>query len=278
MAKDINYFEFSWQTADNIKIYAQGWQPAGEIKGVVCLVHGIGEHSSRYAPLARTLNKAGYAMLGFDMRGHGKSEGVRGDVPSYESYLNDIDHFLEEAKLCYPNKPFFLYGHSLGGNLVINFVLRRHPHINGVIATAPALRIPPPPPFKMFLARTMRNIWPSFKQKTDLDMNLGSRTPAAVKYYKTDPLSHGLISVRMFFGFYEAGLWALEYASEFPLPLLLMHGSADGITVPVASEEFASKIKSGCTFKLWPGLYHNLHDEPEKEEVFKFIISWLNKK
>ncbi|GAF74583.1 unnamed protein product, partial [marine sediment metagenome] len=105
-----------------------------------------------------------------------------------------------------------------------------------------------------------------------------SRDPEVVRAYENDPLGHDHISARMFIGIYQSGHWALEHALEFPLPLLLMHGRADKITSVNASSEFVGKITKNCTLKIWDGLYHEIHNEPEKEEVFKFLIDWLDKK
>ena len=137
----MQHIEFTQQAPDGIQFYFQGWQPETPPKAVVCLVHGLGEHSGRYAHVAAALNDAGYALLGFDLRGHGKSGGPRGHTPSYETLMDDIGRLLAEAAHRYPGRPQFLYGHSLGGNLVLNYALRRKPGIGGVVATSPA-RLP----------------------------------------------------------------------------------------------------------------------------------------
>ena len=121
----MQHIEFTQQTPDGVQFYFQGWQPETPPKAVVCLVHGLGEHSGRYAHVAAALNDAGYALLGFDLRGHGKSGGPRGHTPSYDTLMDDIGRLLAEAAQRYPGQPQFLYGHSLGGNLVLNYALRR---------------------------------------------------------------------------------------------------------------------------------------------------------
>src|SRR5919199_2405933 len=121
----VELIEFGWRAADGVRLYGQGWQPQGEPLAVVCLVHGQGEHSGRYAGLAAALVEAGYAVLAFDLRGHGRSEGQRGHTPSYDAWLGDIARLLEEAGNRFPRRPRFLYGHSMGGNLVLGYALRR---------------------------------------------------------------------------------------------------------------------------------------------------------
>ncbi len=273
----MQHFEFNWQTDDELQLYAQDWQPETEPKGVVCLVHGLGEHSGRYGHLAAFLNQAGYALLAFDLRGHGKSEGRRGYTPGYEALMDDIAHLLEEATERYPDRPRFLYGHSLGGNLVINYALRRRPNLAGVIATGPLLRTAfEPPAWKLSLARIMRSLWPTLSLSNELDRQALSRDPEVVRAYNDDPLVHDQLTPRLTVDMLQAGLWALEHAAEFPLPLLLMHGGADRITSAQASREFAAQAGERCTLKIWDGFYHEIHNEPEQGEVFGYLLEWLN--
>lgn len=274
----MKHSEFEFKTFDGLSLFGQSWQPEDRPRAVVCLVHGIGEHSGRYVHVADSLIQSGYALISFDLRGHGKSEGPRGHIPSYEAIMQDISSLLEVSNKKFPQSPFFLYGHSLGGNLVLNYVLRRQSHLKGVIATAPWLRLAfEPPAFKIALGKITNYIWPSFSQKSGLDTKALSRNLKVVHAYENDPLVHDHISARMFIGIYQSGQWALEHASEFSLPLLLMHGGDDKIISVEASREFANKINENCTLKVWDELYHEIHNEPEKEEVFKFLIDWLDK-
>jgi len=272
----MQHFEFEWQTEDGLRLYAQGWQPETEPRGVVCLVHGLGEHSGRYTHLAAFLNRAGYALLAFDLRGHGKSEGQRGYAPSYEVLLDDIANFLAEAAERYPDRPRFLYGHSLGGTLVIEYALCRRPQLAGVIATGPLLRTAfEPPAWKLTLAKIMRSAWPTLALSNELDRQALSRDPEVVRAYNDDPLVHDRLSARLGMDMLQSGLWALEHAAEFPLPLLLMHGGADRLTSAQASREFAAQAGEVCTLKIWDGFYHEIHNEPEQAQVFEYLLGWL---
>ncbi|MBW2323508.1 MAG: lysophospholipase [Deltaproteobacteria bacterium] len=270
--------EFTWQTGDNLRIAARTWQPEDEPRAVICLVHGMGEHCMRYVHLAEYFTQKGYAVTTFDLRGHGQSEGQRGHSSSYQALMNDISHFLGEAKKSFPDLPRFLYGHSLGGNLVLNYTLRNNPELPGVIVTGPWLRLSfEPGKVQMALARIMRSAWPTFSQSSALDTKALARDPKVVQDYINDPLVHDKISARMFMDAFQAGRWALEHASEFNLPLLLMHGDADGLTSAEASRAFAENGPKNCTLKIWEGFYHELHNEPEKQEVFTFITEWLER-
>ena len=275
----MQHFEFGWQTEDELQLYAQGWQPETEPKGLVCLVHGLGEHSGRYEHLTAFLSQAGYALLAFDLRGHGKSEGQRGHAPGYEALLDDIAHLLEEAAVRYPDCARFLYGHSLGGNLVIEYALRRHPPLAGVIATGPALRPGfEPPAWKLTLGKIMYNLWPTLTMSNELDRQGLSRDPEVVRAYNEDPLVHDRLSARLGMDMLQSGLWSLEHAAEFPLPLLLMHAGADRLTSAQASREFAAQAGNRCTLRIWDGFYHEIHNEPEKEEMFGYLLEWLTSK
>lgn len=274
----MKHSEFEFKTFDGLSLFGQSWQPEDRPRAVVCLVHGIGEHSGRYVHVADSLIQSGYALISFDLRGHGKSEGPRGHTPSYEALMQDISSLLELANKQFPKLPSFLYGHSLGGNLALNYVLRHQPQLKGVIVTDPWFRLAfEPSASKIILGKIANKIYPSFSQSSGLDTKALSHDPEVVHAYENDPLVHDHISARMFIGIYQSGQWALEHASEFSLPLLLMHGGADKITSVKASSEFAGKITENYTLKIWNGLYHEIHNEPEKEEVFKFLIDWLDK-
>ncbi len=133
-------FEWEWKSFDGLTMFARGWEPDGAPKAVVCLVHGHGEHVGRYAHVGAAFAAAGYALLGFDLRGHGKSGGARGHTPSLEAYFNDIDDFLREVAARFPSAPRFLYGHSLGGLLSLSYSLTRKVNARGMIITSPGLR------------------------------------------------------------------------------------------------------------------------------------------
>jgi len=147
----MKHTEFKFKTSDELQLFGQSWQPEDRPRAAICLVHGMGEHSGRYGHVADRLTQAGYSVFAFDLRGHGKSLGPRGHTPSYRTLLNDINSLLNEVDKNFPELPLFLYGHSLGGNLVLNYVLRRQPKFKGVIVTGPWLRLAfEPPRFKIW--------------------------------------------------------------------------------------------------------------------------------
>jgi len=272
----MQYTGFSWQASDGTWLHGKCWQPEAAPSAVVCLVHGLGEHGGRYSHMAHYLVSHGYALLAFDLRGHGESGGQRGHSPSYGRVMADVDDFLSEAARRFPDRKLFLYGHSLGGNLALNYALRRRPALAGVVATGPLLRLAfPAPVAQMALGRTMRRIRPSLSMRNGLERAALSRDPQVVKAYSDDPLVHDRLSARFGMDFLDAGEWAMQHAAEFPLPLLLMHGSADRLCSSPASQEFSAKVGALCTLRIWDGFYHEIHNEPEQAEVFAYLLDWL---
>jgi alpha-beta hydrolase superfamily lysophospholipase len=270
-------YESGWENKEGIKFHVRGWEPGEKPKAVVALVHGHGEHVGRYVHVAEAFTEAGYVLTGFDLRGHGKSGGARGHTPSYEALMDDIADFLAQVIKRYPKLPLFVYGHSLGGNLVLNFILRRKPKVAGVIVTAPWLKLAfDPPAFQVSLARVMNKIAPGYTQNSKLDTTALSHDAQIVKAYDNDPLVHDKFSARLYLGMYESGLWALEHAAEFPVPLLLMHGTGDRLTSVQASQEFAGHAGQKVTWRAWEGWYHEIHNEPQKAEVMKVMTVWMN--
>ncbi len=272
----MSYFEFKIESYDGLKLHGQGWEPGTGIRAVVCLVHGLGEHSGRYGHAAETFNQAEYAFVSFDLRGHGRSEGKRGHAPSYAALTDDISQLLEMAKERYPNIPLFLYGHSLGGNLVIHYALRRLPKLAGVIATAPLFRMAvKPPAWKMAMLRAMYGAWPSLSISSGLEVDALSCDSKVVQVYRNDPLTHDRISARLAMDMLRNGEWNMAHASELPCPVLLMHGSADRITSAKATREFALRAGDACTLKIWEGFFHELHNEPGQHDVLAFALEWM---
>ncbi len=274
------YAQYSWTTKDQISLFAQAWAPDGEIKAVLGLVHGIGEHSGRYEGVATRLNQEGYALVGFDLRGHGKSGGPRGHF-SFEEGLDDIDLLISQAQQLYPGKPIFLYGHSLGGLLVLDYALKRPvTSLQGIIATSPGLGMAKPVPgWKITLAKVMKNIYPTMTLDNGLDVSGLSHNPGVITAYQSDPLVHRLVSARLGWDLLQTGPWLVEHAAEFPaIPLLLMQGNADRLVDPAATRKFAKNIQKGdITFQLWEDGYHELHNEPNRDEVLNVILHWLDR-
>ena len=270
--------EWTWESFDGLDMYARGWAPQGKPKAAIILVHGLGEHVVRYDHVAAALTKKGYAMLGFDLRGHGKSGGPRGHSPSNEAFMQDIDSMLKQSEVRYPGICQFLYGHSLGGTLVLNYILCRQPVLAGAVVTAPALRSPVlEQKIKAMLAKVLGTLLPSITFPSGLDANMLSHNPEVVDRYKQDPLVHDRGTLGLGKGQLEMIPWIFEHARDLNIPLLLMHGTEDKISYIRGSREFAQKAGDKVTLKEWNGMYHEIHNEPEKQQVFAYMLDWLGK-
>jgi len=270
--------ELNWQTADGIPIFARDWKPDQPARAVVVLIHGLGEHAGRYAHVAAAMNAAGYAVIAPDLRGHGRSGGPRGHFPSYAVVLDDIQRAFNEASSRYPGLPQFLYGHSLGGALVLDYALKRKPAIRGLIATSPGLAPGiAPSGLKITAAKIFNTLMPGLTLANGLDTGNLSHDPALINAYLKDPLVHPLISARLGMELIANGAWIQTQSGPFPLPLLLMQGTADHLVNPAATRRFAAGLTGDVTYKEWDGWYHELHNEVGKEQVIQDMLDWLNR-
>lgn len=268
--------EWSWKTQDGLEMLGRDWAPGGATRGLVVLVHGFDEHTGRYAHVGQALAAAGFAVSAYDVRGHGASGGPRVDVPAYEALLDDLGTFLAAATTRHPRLPRFLYGHSMGGNQVLTFLLRRRPTLAGAVATSPWLELAvTPPAWQLALAGLAAKVVPGLALPTGLDASGISRDPMVVRAYQADPYVRGRITPRLLTGVLQAGQWALEHAGALGVPLLLMHGEADRITSLDASRRFAARAGGLVTLRTWPGAFHELHNEPERAVVLQEVVAWL---
>lgn len=265
------------ETGDGLRLSIRIWEPPPpEPVAVLCLIHGLGEHGGRYNHLAGFLTSKRFLVLALDLRGHGESPGPRGHSPGYDVLIDDIDRFVRLGSSMGRKMPLFLYGHSLGGGIVINYCLKKQPLLAGVIVTGPLLRPAfDPPGWKLALARLIYRLRPTLAMSNELDVTAISRDPKVIEAYRRDPLVHDRLSVALAVEMLAAGQWNLDHAREFPLPLLLMHGGEDRLTSCKASREFALQAGDVCTLKIWPGLYHEIHNEPQQGEVFDYLGKWL---
>lgn len=274
-------FESKFEGQDGLSFYVQGWEPDVQPKAVVALVHGLGEHIGRYAHVGKALTDAGYVLVGFDLRGHGKTVSARGHFPSLNVVMQDIRQFFQFISQRYPSLPQFLYGHSLGGLLSLTYATQNKVGIKGVMVTGAALRSAlQEQKAKIAMAKILGTLAPAATIPSGLDATTVSRDKTVVDKYVNDPLVHDKTSL----GLGKSALAAIDLcfarAAEFAYPLLIMHGKDDKLTYPSGSADFAKlagEKNKDITLKLWDGMYHEIHNEPEQAEVFKVMIEWLDK-
>lgn len=267
--------ESIFKAGDGVNLFVTEWLPDATPTANILIVHGLGEHSGRYRHVAEFLTTAGLGVFSFDLRGHGKTEGVRGHAPSYDHIMDDFDAYLVRIRERYSATPLFLYGHSLGGNLVLSYLIRRRPAVTGAVVTSPGLRTAEKvPAWKSALGKILYKLAPSFQLDNGLDVTGLSRIQDVVDAYRADPLVHPKVSTRLGMDLIDNGLFILENGGQVPAPLLLMVGSADRIIDPLAVRELSSKIP-GVNYREWEDGYHELHNEPNQMEVLQFIVDWI---
>jgi len=259
------------------RLFQQTWEPDGQTLAVVLLVHGLGEHSGRYAHVAEHLTERGFAIYTLDHYGHGKSDGHAGFVERFSVYLDGVSALLEKAQDEQPDVPFFLIGHSMGGLIAATYLLDNQDAFKACVLSGPALKTDQAPPALLLaLNRLLSKLVPTLPM-IQLDVSGVSRDPAVVDAYIGDPLVfHGKLSARLIAELSATMDDTLSRASEIRIPLILLHGEKDVLTAPSGSQEMFDNVSSDDkTLKIYPGLFHEIFNEPEKETVLLEMSAWL---
>jgi len=270
----------SLTTPDGLSLFYRVWRQEGtgeEPRATFAVVHGLGEHSGRYQNLTDYFVPRGYAVYAFDLRGHGQSEGRRGHVNRFGDYFTDVRAFLELVRSAAPHQPTFLLGHSLGGLIVLGYALHHPEGLKGVISSGAALRLTMTVPgWKLTLGRLASRLLPTLAQPNGLDPGLLSHDSSVVEAYQTDPLVHDRVTARWSTEFFAAQTVILENAPKLSLPCLILHGGDDQICAPHGSRLFFERAGVADKHHIeYPGLYHEIFNELEKERVFADIEAWI---
>ncbi len=270
--------ETTFHGAGGLELYLQIWQPNGAIRGVVAIVHGIGEHSGRYPTVVEALTGDGFAVAALDNRGHGKSPGVHGHVDSWSDYREDVHEFLRYTMSHFMRIPFFLYGHSLGALIVTDYVLFHPENLDGLIVSGHPLQpTGAAKPHLILLARLLSRYKPKISFPLGLDASTLSRDPAVVEAYQTDPFVHTKVTARWGTEALEAIGRVRARASEIAMPILILHGGADRINSADGSRELLDLVSSADKeLHVYPGGYHEPHNDLDRKAVVHDLIEWLN--
>lgn len=260
--------------------FCHQWMPATMSPwAALTLVHGFGDHGGRFAGMATTLASFGIAVQALDLVGHGRSPGRRGCIDSYDQLLDEVYDSLQHSTDSFPRIPQFLFGQSMGGNLVLNLALRRPldvKRVDGLIVVSPMLRAGEMPKERfMDAGRWLAAKIPNWRIKAPVVVAKLSHDRRAQDAYSRDRWVHRNMSLRLAINLVDSGLWAIENSSLLETCTLLMHGSEDTLTCPKASQSFAEKSNGIATFRLWNGCRHDLHDELQRERVFDFMTRWM---
>jgi alpha-beta hydrolase superfamily lysophospholipase len=281
MAKEptMNHTDRMLQGYRDLALYAQRWQPPGEAKASIAIVHGFGEHSGRLGNVINWFVPKGYTVYAFDLRGHGRSEGRRGHVDDWDDLLEDVGVLLDWARSDAPDLPLFLLGLSVGGLIALDFASHRGQDLAGVIASAPALGELPVTPLKIMLARLMARLWPTFTQDAQLDTTALSRDASVGEAYASDPLVHGCATARYGLETLGAIPRVQSEAVLLDVPCLIVHGSADQIIPPDCSREYFEKMTLADKTRFeYDGYYHEVFNDIGKEQVLADVEAWIEKR
>jgi acylglycerol lipase len=262
--------------ADNL--HCEIWQPTGKPKYAMLLVHGLGEHCNRYkGDFSEFFTSHGAVIYTFDLPGHGKSGGKRGHIQQYKDLNRILSNLLSRIKKEFPDLPVFIYGHSLGGLISGVYLVENQPIIQGAILSAPVFDVENTlPPFKVALAKMMNKVFPSITLDNGLDREKLSKDKDVVERYNTDPLVHGLASARLGAFIIEKGEYVLKNPQLIKMPVLIMVGADEAIVSKSAIQNFCESSPM-CTNKIWDGMYHEIHNEQGKQDVFQFTLEWMKK-
>ena len=277
LASESTLSTFVASDGDNIAV--QDWPLAhGQtLRGVVILVHGLGEHAGRYDHVARHLNGWGFAVRGYDQHGHGESGGVRGGLPADNRLLVDLADIVDSTRLRMERgTPLILLGHSMGGVVAARFVSLGVRPVQALVLSSPALdagfgR------FKRLMVAVLSNFAPNLRVGNGLDVNAISNDPATVLAYQSDPLVHDRISARLAQFIAEAGPATLAEAAAWKVPTLLLYAGADKLVNPAGSRAFyAAAPRNMVTAHCFEGMYHEIFNELDSESVFEELQTWLD--
>jgi len=241
------------------------------------VVHGYAEHSGRYDELATWYARRGLAVHAYDHRGHGRSEGARCHVDRFEQLLDDLDRVLERAREEHPGLPVILLGHSMGGLVVAAFLADRRPAIAAAVTSGAALAVGPGASrTRLAAARLLRRVTPRLALGSGLDPRGLSRDPEVVRRYLEDPLVYRTMTPSLAVELITTIPRVAARAVEVQVPLLLLHGSDDPLCPIEGSRAFHGGLQvPGSGFRAYPGLRHEIFNEPERERVFADLLDWL---
>lgn len=268
---------------DGTILRGRSWPANVRSRGTVVVVHGLGEHVGRYAPLARSLNGLGLDVRGFDQRGHGRSDGARGRIPRDDTLLDDLAAVLDHARTAHRGGAFVLLGHSLGGAVVARFVaeaLAGTPRpwsrpIDHLVLSSPALATHVSRPMRA-LAGLLGRWLPDLPLGNGLSPDWLSRDPAVVSGYRADPLVHDRIAPRLARFLFTAGGEVRALAPRWRMPTTLFWSGADRCVAPHGSAAFLAAAPAGLVRgACFPGLFHEIFNEPEHDAVFAALAASL---
>lgn len=269
--------EGTLKTPAGVSLYYQSWQPFDRPRAVLLIAHGLAEHSGRYQNFARFFVDRGYAVYALDHPGHGESDGDRCHIRRFSQFTDGVGLLLEKVREEIPDTLVFLVGHSMGGLIATYFLIEHQSEFAGCILSGSAVQ---PVVELSFLQRLTVQLFSKFLPKLrlmQLDASKVSRDPAVVDRYRNDPLVFtGKVTARLLQQLFSAMAGLEKKLATIELPMLILHGECDDMTLPAGSKMLHQK--TGSTDKkliIYEGLYHEIFNEPEQEDVMTDVADWL---
>lgn len=273
----MKHTEGTFKSIRDLNIFYQGWLPDGDVKAVLFIVHGLGEHCGRYANVVNHFVPLGYAVYGLDHIGHGKSDGGREQIVRFEDLTQPLVEYYKMVKGWQPGKPVFLLGHSMGGLIACHYLLDHQADFKGAVISAPAIKIGENiSPATITLSKVLSAIAPKAGVLA-LDANLISRDPEVVKTYVNDPLVfHGKTPARLGAEMLKAMMRVTAEVQTITLPFIAIQGKEDKLVDHAGTQMLYDKAGSkDKAIKIYEGLYHEVFNEPERAVVLKDVEAWL---
>ncbi len=273
----MNHLEGNFKGARNCSIYYQAWLPEGDVKAVLFVVHGLGEHSGRYMNVVNHFVPLGYAVYGLDHIGHGKTEGPKEIIERFEDFTQTLTIYYNMVAGWQAGKPIFILGHSMGGLIATHYLLDYQANFRGAVISAPSIKIGESiSPVTITMGKILSVIAPKAGVLA-LDASAISRDPQVVAAYANDPLVfHGKTPARLAAEMLKAMQRVTAEVSKITLPFIVLQGAEDKLVDPAGAQMLYDQASSkDKTIKIYEGLYHEVFNEPEHDYVLADVENWL---
>ena len=273
----MKYTEGSFKGQKNDNLYYQSWLLDGTPSAVLVIVHGMAEHCGRYTNIINHFVPGGFAVYGFDLCGHGRSDGMRGYVERFADYLSDLKAFMDIVRHKHADARIFIMGHSMGGTVATAYAVQHQGEFDGLIVSGMLLKVGSSlSPVHIALARILSRLSPRMGISV-IDASTISRDEEVVAAYVNDPLVYrGKVRARLGGELIKTMRALPHQLSEITLPILIMHGTEDRLSEPHSSEMLYQGVAStDKTLNLYQGFYHEVFNEPGREQVLADMEAWL---
>lgn len=276
----MNRSEGTFQGDAGMELYYQYWLPAGQPKAALAIVHGVAEHSERYTNVVSNLLPENYAIFAYDQRGHGNSPGQRGYLDSWEQYRSDFKHFLGFVHEKVPGLPVFVYGHSQGALIILDFMAHGTNTIAGsIVSGSPLVSDDAASPLLVAAAKVLSRVWPTFSLDSPINPAQLSCDARVVQKYQDDPAVFKILTARWGTEYLKTQDYVRENAERIDTPILILHGGEDSLCDPKGSQDLYNQVSAvDKTLKIYPSYYHEIHNEPGHITVLQDINQWITER